>query len=332
MNIAFIITGQVVSAASNGVISQAKTWQKGLENKGHNIELINPWIQYDWADFDIILYFGLGGGMASHIATVSKINPNIVVAPICDPGYSVSTTRIYMHWGIRKLKLSNYLNDFNIVKHLVKAFLVRSEFEKRYIVDGYGTKEERCHIVPLSYKAPICENEIDKEDFCLHISYLTDKRKNVKRLIDAAKKYNFKLVLAGRLRTKDEERLFHSWVDGANNIEYRGFVSQEEKIDLYRRAKVFALPSINEGVGIVGLEAASQGCNIVVTSIGGPKEYYNGMARIVNPYKTKEIGEAVVAALSDNAARSQLKTYVEESYSLDSVTNLLLSALLKAKK
>ena len=48
-------------------------------------------------------------------------------------------------------------------------------------------------------------------------------------------------------------------IGDSTNIEILGFVSDDELISLYNRAKVFALPSINEGVGLVALEAAVHG-------------------------------------------------------------------------
>lgn len=46
-----------------------------------------------------------------------------------------------------------------------------------------------------------------------------------------------------------------------------------------------------EGVGIVAVDAAIYGCEIVITNIGGPKEYYDNMAYTVNPYNIDDIGK-----------------------------------------
>jgi glycosyltransferase involved in cell wall biosynthesis len=44
-------------------------------------------------------------------------------------------------------------------------------------------------------------------------------------------------------------------------------------VPYYRRAAVFALPSNQEGLGIVGLEAQSCGTPVVSTNCGGPRDY-----------------------------------------------------------
>ena len=111
-----------------------------------------------------------------------------------------------------------------------------------YLIGGFGIPKEKCHIVPLSCGISKPKELFEKEKFCLHISLLCDERKNVKRLIKASKKYGFRLVLAGKLRNQKEKKLLNTWIDSADNIEYRGYVSHEEKMELYTKAKVFALP------------------------------------------------------------------------------------------
>jgi glycosyltransferase involved in cell wall biosynthesis len=100
-------------------------------------------------------------------------------------------------------------------------------------------------------------------------------------------------------------------------------VSDEKLLSLYHEAKVFALPSINEGVGLVAVEAAACGCNIVVTNVGGPKEYYNGMAYEVDPLNSDEIGRAIVEALKDTRSQPDLQKYILSNYSLESCVSLL---------
>ena len=110
------------------------------------------------------------------------------------------------------------------------------------------------------------------------------------------------------------------------NIEVLGFVSDEELISLYNRAKVFALPSLNEGVGLVALEAAIHGCNIVITNLGGPKEYYEkGTAQLVNPYDVDDIGQAIMRALHDNTSQPQLRNDLSSKYNVSACVDKLLT-------
>jgi glycosyltransferase involved in cell wall biosynthesis len=324
MVIAFILSNSVLSP-SNGVVSQALTWKDGLERLGHKVVLIDMWQKNDWESFDILHFFGFSIYMRDFIIGLSKINSNIVVSPILDPNYSISKLKFYSNCGINKLNLTNQYHGLYSIKDKIKLILVRSEYENEYMIKGFGFKPSVCNIVPLSYNTPPEKLNIKKNPFCLHVSLLTDERKNVKRLIQAAIKYKFKLILCGKLRNNAELVKLNSWIGDNKNIQYIGFVSKEELVNLYSNARVFALPSIYEGVGIVALEAATLGCDIVITKFGGPKEYYNKLAKFVNPYDVDEIGKAILGFLNGDTFQPKLSEYVRTNYSIGSITYQLIN-------
>ena len=95
-------------------------------------------------------------------------------------------------------------------------------------------------------------------------------------------------------------------------------------------AKVFALPSLNEGVGLVALEAAIHGCNIVITNLGGPKEYYNKeMVELVNPYDIDDIGKAIVRAMEDCGSQPSLRKELKKKYNVSSCVDQLIESYQK---
>ena len=327
MNIAFIFSYPHI-VASDGVYSQAMTWKKGLEDLNHVVTLVNMWNNYDWKSFDVILFFGFNEYMRDIIKWIYPINPNIAVAPILDPNYSLLALQCYARWGCSKLRLTNPYHSLRSIKDKIKVFLVRSNFEKRFLSKGFGISGEKCKIVPLSYSIPVIgEINHNREPFCLHISLLCDARKNVKRLIDASVKYQFRLVLCGLLRSKEEEQTLADWMRGKPNVSYLGYVTKERMIELYSKAKIFALPSTYEGVGIVALDAATMGCDIVITKLGGPKEYYSGKALEVNPYDTDEIGTAVKSFIDGKSFQPQLSKMIKETKSPKVLSCLLEETL-----
>lgn len=309
---------------TDGVVSQARTWKRGLEGLGHEIVLVNMWEKNDWVSYDAIIFFGFNEYMKDVIKWLYPINRHIVLAPILDPNYSLFALKCYAHWGCEKLRLGNAYYALRLCKDKIGLFLVRSEYEKRFLSEGFGISPEKCKIMPLSYGITPCQCDKEREPFCLHISLLCDNRKNVKRLIEASDKYNFSLVLCGMLRNEEEKRLLGSWMKDKSQVKYMGYISNETMLDLYSRARVFALPSTYEGVGIVALDAAAMGCNIVITKLGGPKEYYHGMATEVDPYNVDEIGRAVKSYINGKENRQpELQKIIREKYSLDAISLLL---------
>lgn len=326
MNIAYIMyPGACYIGAGDGSKMQAEIWLKELERKGHHVERINPWGHYNWKRFNIIHVFGFGLWNYDIIHWGSRLNPNFVFSPIIDTNTPIWKYRLATHFGCEKLRLFSQNYSLRKIKDEIKLFFARSEYEANYLREGYNISNNRIAIVPLSYRETNYNPEIKKEPFCLFVGTMTQPRKNVPRLIEAAKRYGFHLKLAGNIGNKESEKQLKMLIGDVQNIEILGFVSDEELTSLYNRAKVFALPSINEGVGLVALEAAMHGCNIVITDLGGPKEYYpSGMAHLVNPYNIDNIGRAIMKAMGDNTSQPKLHDYIENEYNVSSCTDLLI--------
>ena len=119
-----------------------------------------------------------------------------------------------------------------------------------------------------------------------------------------------------------------SQISDAPNIEYVGRLSDEELFKYYQRAKVFALPSFVEGVGMVALESAVYGSEIVLTNIGAPKEYYDGRAVLVNPSDIDSIGKGVLEAMTSKNAQPELRDHILNNYSMQACSKQLENAFI----
>ena len=330
MKIAYIIYPEViVSNRSNGIRSQAISWGESLKKIGVSVDYIDNWSNYDWTEYDAIHFFGSGDWVVPVARRIKKINSNIILSPIIDPPYNFSRIKAKIGiWlaGITGGRLLSRTYNCRFHYEPFEQILVRSEFEGNFISDMYNVRHEKIKKIPLSYSESCVEYKpIKKEPFCLHISSMTQDRKNVVRLIHAAKKFKFKLILAGNTGTKNDFKKIEKAIDGSPYIEVLGFISEEEKISIYKRAKVFALPSIEEGVGIVALDAAYYGCEIVITNIEGPKEYYNGNCIEVNPTDVDSIGKAVMKYLKNEVSyQPELSEIVLTEYSPLNISEKLL--------
>jgi glycosyltransferase involved in cell wall biosynthesis len=334
MNIAYIIYPDACyTGKGNGIRMQAEIWYHELKRRDHNVILIDPWKTYDWNSFDIIHIFGLGLWNYDIIHWGSKLNSHFVFSPIIDTNTPIWKYNLATHLGCERLRLFSQNYAVRKLKKDIKLFFARTKYEANYLNKGYGIDKENIAIVPLSYREIEHERILKKDPFCLFVGTMTQPRKNVPRLIEAAKKYGFKLKLVGNTGNRESEVELKKTIGNAPNIDLLGFVSDKELSSLYDQAKVFALPSINEGVGLVALEAAMHECNIVITNLGGPKEYYpSGLAQLVNPYDIDDIGRNVIKALEDNNSQPKLRSYLEKNYNVYTCTDLLIQYYTKVKE
>ena len=120
----------------------------------------------------------------------------------------------------------------------------------------------------------------------------------------------------------DVERLTKAISDNGLNdiVEYVGWISGEDKQRLLRKANVVMLPSYNEGLPIVLLEAMAYGKGIIATAVGGIPEIVsdgeNGI--IVEAGNHADILRAITTYVNDPtlAARHGEKSLklIEKSY------------------
>jgi glycosyltransferase involved in cell wall biosynthesis len=141
-----------------------------------------------------------------------------------------------------------------------------------------------------------------------------DPRKNLATLIHAAvillkKHLSLKFLVIGDGIEHDKlTRLIEKYQLQKSVILY-GSVPQESDIlpSVYRRASVFALPTLYEGFGWVFLEAMSCGVPIVSTKVGSNPEVLINRGLLVPPKNPEAFAKAVERLLIDKKLRNQLK-------------------------
>jgi glycosyltransferase involved in cell wall biosynthesis len=313
---------QPVSGNSNGVKSQAVTWASGLKSLGHEVQMIGSWEHYDWQSFDVIHLFGIGTWLEIVPAIAARTDSKIVLSPIIDTDRNYFLNKCASYCGIEFLHMTSPLHSLRRVRKHISMYYVRSDYEKKYLTHSFDINSSIIEKIPLSCRFKTA-TPVEREGFCLHVSILSSKNKNVKRLIEAGIKYKFKLVLAGNPGTEQFRRELMEVVNKHDNIEYLGFLSEPKLIELYSTAKVFALPSIFEGVGLVALEAAALGSDVVLTNRGAPKEYYDGMAFLVDPLDVDEIGSTITNVIAGQTHQPELSNYVIDNYNNEHLIKLL---------
>jgi glycosyltransferase involved in cell wall biosynthesis len=191
---------------------------------------------------------------------------------------------------------------------LVDALLPNSRAELDGIAAQFSPLPSRIEVVPVGVDAEYERG--DGERFCARYDLplrgfvlcaaRLEERKNQLRLIEACAPLGMPLVLAGA-EYEDRAPYASACHEAAKrvgaDVRFLGQISPEGMADAYAAARVHALPSIWETVGLASLEAAMAGCNVVSTDRCGVGEYLGDGAWYCDPESVESIRAAVASAL-----------------------------------
>lgn len=136
------------------------------------------------------------------------------------------------------------------------------------------------------------------------------KRKGVYDLLEAMK------LADDRLSPNTKLLIYGPDVDGAieqeitqaglsRRVEYRGWLSGEEKQAVFQNTAVNVLPSYNEGLPMTILETMAYGIPNISTNVAAIPEAVNEKnGCVIRPGDVRELAEQIVAMMNDTCARA----------------------------
>ena len=139
-----------------------------------------------------------------------------------------------------------------------------------------------------------------------------EPRKNVRRLLESYRKliaggaHGEHLVLAGRLGWDYDDVLAQlDAPDLRGRVHLLGYVPQRDLPWLYRGARLFVFPSLQEGFGFPPLEAMACGVPTIASRSTSLTENLEGAAELVPPENVNALATAMRRLLSDESLRAQ---------------------------
>lgn len=184
----------------------------------------------------------------------------------------------------------------------VDAFIAVSQSTKNDLVKYYRVPESKISVVHDCI-SEIKYEKVRKDDFILYLGTL-EPRKNVEGVIRAfailkSRGFKHKLIIAGGRGWKFS-KIFSlvKKLNLENEVVFKGYVSGEEKAELYRKAKLFVWPSFYEGFGLPVLEAMAYGTPVVTSNVSSLPEVCGDSAFLVNPHSVQDIAGAMIHILS----------------------------------
>jgi glycosyltransferase involved in cell wall biosynthesis len=171
-----------------------------------------------------------------------------------------------------------------------------------------GIPVDRLTVVPNGVETGrfIPAPEAERDHLILFVGSLIP-RKGANTLIAAmpavlATLPDYRLVILGDGPDEQALREQAAALGIADRIDMQGFLPQAEVVAAMRRARLFVLPSLEEGLGVVLLEALASGTPIVASAVDGIVDVVTQkVGRLVPPAQPAALAEAITAVLSDES-------------------------------
>ena len=172
--------------------------------------------------------------------------------------------------------------------------------------------DDRLHHVPIP---------IDKALFSPHlppatpgrigfVGRLDDPRKNIGLLLDAFVKIRSRLPASSLILVGNDNGTCQGEIERRNlvgAVELAGRLGRSDLVAFYRSLDVFVIPSLQEGLAIVGLEAMGCGVPVVSTRCGGPESFIrDGENGFLTDFSSDQLADAACRIVEDRHLRESM--------------------------
>jgi glycosyltransferase involved in cell wall biosynthesis len=184
-----------------------------------------------------------------------------------------------------------------------------SQFTASQIEQHLNVPASRIRVVPHGAHLAQTTPEPARENLVLFVGAI-QKRKNIARLVKAFERLpgSWRLALAGAADGYGAAEELHAVQTSARrgSIDVLGHVSDEALESLYRHARIFAFPSLDEGFGMPVLEAMAHGVPVIASTAAALPEVAGDAAVLVDPFDVEAIGDAMSRLACSGSEREEL--------------------------
>jgi len=327
MRIAYLLPAEyAIGNPGNGVTAQARAQAAAMARRGHDVVYLNPWELRLEEDIDV-LHFFMGGMALYGIESGRRLPPTGVIAmsPILDTNKAEGLYRFAARLGSVLPRLHSVPAILAAQARGSDVVICRSQSERQRVINTLGVSPACASVVLNGIEPPeLCPPFMRDvklryelpDRFVLHVSGYTDPRKNVLRLAAAAGQLGLPLVIAGHSMPGPIENELRSISRQNRQLRLLGFVDRRTRDALYGLCHVFCLPSHHEGTGLAALEAGAAGAQVVITRMGGTRDYFKELAFYVSPTDMHDIRQCLARAWEAPRADA-LRTHIRTTLSWD---------------
>jgi len=199
---------------------------------------------------------------------------------------------------------------------LCDRIVATTQAEKRHLVQR-GAPARRIRVIPNGIALPAQTapdaSPTDGDAVILCVARLDIEHKGQDILLHAMQRV-IREVPRARLwivGTGRDERRLRGLADElaiSSYVEFKGLVTEAEKTEMMKSARVFCVCPRTESFGRVYLEAMSYGLPIVTTDVGGVPEVVGDAATLVKPNDADAAASALIKVLTNDSLAAKMRT------------------------
>ena len=235
---------------------------------------------------------------------------------------------------------------FQVPKHPVGAWLTRAILTRAQRVTALsqalkqatravGVPDQQVTVIPngVDVRAFTLPPATQREPVILFVGYLIE-RKGVRHLLAALPAVlkalsGFRAVLIGDGPEEAALRQQAANLGIADRVDFLGFLPHDQVRAWMQRASVFVLPSLEEGQGVVLLEALASGLPVIASRVDGIQEVVTAqVGLLVEPAQPQRSAQALLTLLADSTQwammSQQARQHMLQHYDLGSDRYVLI--------
>jgi len=225
---------------------------------------------------------------------------------------------------------------FNSAKRIV----VLSEDDFKYVCN-LGVNKNKISILPnaidIDYLKKINENiaansklnnKFNDEKIILYVGRIIPRKgieyliKSIPNVVNQSKDAIFVLIGEGDYKKEAQELCYELGI--SDKVLFLSNLSEEMLFEYYKRADIFILPSLSEGLPTTILEAMYFNTPVITTNIPGVRNHFKDIAILVPPKNEEEIAKNINKLLYNESLKNSMikkgKMHVLNNYNWDKVS------------
>lgn len=310
---------------------------KHLATLGVQARTLDPYDRQAFEGAAILHVFGSDYPIQQTVSLAKRRGLKVVVTP---QYYPLGFQRVFDRLTHRIPRMAARFQG--LVFREADRVLPNSRDEARLIGEIFGIDRRKLVVVhngvdplgelpvdPAGFRKKWLEGLEPERRFVLCVGRI-ERRKNMLQLAQAALSIHVPVVFVGPFNPSEPEyqRRFEQLAQGSEGLVRHVpwlAAGSAELASAFAAAHVHALPSDWEAPGIVSLEAALLGCNLVVGDCPPVREYLEGRAWFVPPRQVRPLGGALREALDKPKDYFQQRAHVAGSFSWQAVARSTLA-------